>query len=447
MKILIIGAGNTGSQVARQLTEERHDVVIIDSDQHALDQVESQLDVLTVCANGSSPYTLSEVEIEKFHICISVTGSDETNIVAGFFAHNAGVGHCIVRLKNTEYIHRHNKLNLSEMGIDLVINQKHECAIEIASILSIPCAMEVFDIFSGKTAIAGFKLAGGSNIVGRELEDFLDRKLAGALRMIAVLRDEKVIIPHGDTVFEKGDIIYVVGRHGVLADFAERICVRHKPIKKVIIAGGGDLGLMLAREIEDEFECVLLEKDKERAEFCSTELHKTLILRGDALSETTLQEAGITGNTAFVALTGDDENNLMNCLMARQQGVIFTSTQVNRTDYIPIIRKLNFLNHIINPSISTTHAIMHYLRSQKIKIATLLHNMPGELFDVVVSENSKLVGKNISDINLPKDAIIASILRDDEVITATGDVVLQVADRLIIFAQYNMAKKIQSVFV
>jgi trk system potassium uptake protein TrkA len=218
-------------------------------------------------------------------------------------------------------------------------------------------------------------------------------------------------------------------------------------MKKVIIAGGGDLGLMLAMRIEDSMECVLLEQDEERALFCSSQLHKTLILRADALAESTLQETGITDRTAFVALTGDDEDNIMNCLMARKQGVEFTAAQIARTDYVPVIEGLNLVDRLVSPYISTTHAILHYLRSKQIKAAALLHNLPGELLDIIIKENSKLCGKMIKDIKMPRSAIIATVLRDQEVVSATGDLELAPADRLVIFAHHDAVKKIQSVFL
>jgi trk system potassium uptake protein TrkA len=265
--------------------------------------------------------------------------------------------------------------------------------------------------------------------------------------MIAIHRSGELIIPHGDTLFKEGDLVYILGKCNIVAQFAEWVCPEIKPMKKVIIAGGGDLGLMLAKLLEDSVECVLLEKDEERARFCSSQLHKTLILRADALSESTLTETGITNRTAFVALTGDDENNIMNCLMARKQGVEFTTAQIARTDYIPIVESLKLVNRIVSPYISTTHAILHYLRSKQIKAAALLHNLPGELLDIIIKTDSRLCGKKIKKIKMPRSAIIATVLRDQEVVSATGDLELAASDRLVIFAHHDAVKKIQSVFL
>ena len=420
---------------------------MVDTDQQALTEAEAKLDILTVCGPGSSPRVLAEAEVDKCHLTIAVTDSDEVNILACLYSHAAGVPRNIARVASPEYIHSDDAYDLTAMGIDLVINQKQECAQEIFQSLNMPGAIEAFDLLSGKVLVAGFRVDEESPLIGTTPATCDKPELIQQIRMIAVHRDEKLIIPHGDTIFEIGDLVYILGERSTVAQFSEWICPQFEPMKKVIIAGGGDLGLMLAGLIEDDVECVLLEQDEERALFCSSQLRKTLILRADALSESTLTETGITKRTAFVALTGDDENNIMNCLMARKQGVEFTAAQIARTDYIPVIESLNLVNRVVSPYISTTHAILHYLRSLKIKAAALLHNLPGELLDIIIKKDSKLCGKMIKDIKMPRSAIIATVVRNQEIVSATGDLELTCEDRLIIFAHQDAVKKIQSVFL
>jgi len=328
-----------------------------------------------------------------------------------------------------------------------VINQKQECAREIFHSLKMPAAVEAFDLFAGKVMVAGFRIGEASPLAGTTPAACEKPELIQQVRIIAIHRAEELVIPRGDTRFEEGDLVYLVGRRNAISDFAEWICPRFQPVEKVVIAGGGDLGLMLARNVEESLECVLLEQDEERARFCSAQLHKTLVLRADALAESTLEETGVTDQTAFVALTGNDENNIMNCLMAQKQGIGFTITQIARTDYVPVVENLKLVGRVVSPYISTTHAILHYLRSQKVEAASLLHNLPGELLDVVVSKESKLTGKRIQDIKIPRSAIIATVLRGQEVVPATGELKLIFGDRLLIFSHHDAVKKIQSVFL
>ncbi len=447
MRILIIGAGNAGQQLAMRLCEEKHSVVMVDTNSTALAEAEAKLDILTVCGPGSSPRVLTEAQVEKCQLVIAVTDCDEVNILACLYAHAAGVPRNVARVASPEYIHADDTYDLTAMGIDLVINQKQECARELFHMLQIPGALEAFNLFEGKVMVAGFRVSTVSPVLNLTLVECDRPDLIQRVRVMAIRRRDELVVPHGDTVFQKDDLVYLVGRTADVAAFFEWVCPDFKAFEKVIIAGGGDLGLMLAQRVEESLECVLLEQDEERARFCSAQLHKTLVLRADALAESALDETGVTDRTAFVALTGDDEKNTMNCLMAQKKGVPFTVTQIARTDYVPIIESLNLVARVISPYLSTTHAILHYLRSQKVRAASLLHNLPGELLDVVISNGSRLAGKRIRDIKMPRMAIIAAVLRGQEVQPATGDLKLVPADRLLIFSHPDAVKKIQSMFL
>jgi trk system potassium uptake protein TrkA len=430
-----------------RLCEEKHSVVMVDADPQVLAEAEAGLDILTICGPGSSPRVLTEAKVEKCQLVIAVTDSDEVNILACLYAHAAGVKRKVARVSSPEYIHRDDTYDLKAMGIDLVINQKQECAREIFNMLQLPCALEAFHLFKGKVMVAGFGVTAASPLFERTPAECDRLDLIQSVRVIAIRRNNQLVVPHGDTVFEKDDLVYLVGRPEDVANFFEWVCPDIKPFERVIIAGGGDLGLMLAKQLEDKTDCVVLEKDDERSRRCSAELNRALILRADALSESTLDEAGLVENTAFVALTGDDENNIMNCLMAQKKGAAFTITQIARTDYVPVIEQLYLVNRVVSPYISMTHAILHYLRSKKIQAASLLHNLPGELLDVMISSDSKLVGKKIRDIKLPREAIIAVVLRGGEVMTATGELTLVTDDRVLIFTHPAAVRKIQSMFL
>lgn len=447
MRILIIGAGNAGQQLAMRLCEEKHSVVMVDTDATVLAAAEAGLDIMTICGPGSSPRVLDEAQVDKCQLVIAVTNSDEVNILSCLYAHAAGVPRKVARVSSSEYIHNNDTYNLSRMGIDLVINQKQECAREIFNMLQLPGALEAFHLFDGKVMIAGFDISAVSPLLNRTPSECVRLDLIQSVRIIAIRRRDALVVPHGDTVFEKGDLVYLVGGPADVTAFFEWVCPDLKPFEKVIIAGGGDLGLMLARLIEDKMDCVVLEKSDERAHRCSVELDRALILKADALAESTLDEAGLTDNTAFVALTGDDENNIMNCLMAQKKGAAFTVTQIARTDYVPVIEHLYLVNRVVSPYISMTHAILHYLRSKKIRAASLLHNLPGELLDVVIAKESRLAGKLICNLKLPRESIIAAILRGNDLLTATGDLQLMPADRVLIFTHSNAVRKIQSIFL
>ena len=447
MRVLIIGAGNAGRQLAERLCDEKHSVVMVDADPQVLAEAEARLDILTICGPGSSPRILAEAQVDKCQLVIAVTDCDEANILACLYAHAAGVDRKVARVSSPEYIHSDDTYDLTAMGIDLVINQKQECAREMFHMLQMPEALEAFEIFKGKVMVAGVPVDTQSPIRGTTPAECSNQELIQKIRIIAIRRNGDLIIPHGDTRFEENDLVYLVGQRADLRSFFEWICPERKPFEKVIIAGGGDLGLMLAKRMENETECVLLEQDEDRARHCSAELNKTLILRADALTGSALDETGIGPRTAFVALTGDDENNIMNCLMAQKKGAPFTLANITRTDYLPVVESLNLIDRVVSPYISTTHAILHYLRSQQVQAASLLHNLPGELLDVVIAGTSKAAFKKISEIKMPNNAIIASVLRDEEVLSATGGLQLVPDDRLLVFSLPDAVKKIQAMFL
>ena len=447
MRIVIIGAGNAGRQLAKRLCEERHSVVMVDQDPQALAQAEAGLDILTICGQGSNPCVLAEAQTEKSDLLIAVTDNDEVNILSCLLANAAGVKGKIARVTNPAFLKNSAGYDLKKMGIDLVINQKHECAREVFNMLQMPGALEAFDLFDGKVMVAGFIINAMSPMLDRTPAECDRLDLIQSVRVIAVRRDEQLLVPHGNTIFKKNDLIYIVGKREDIANFFKWVLPDIEPFEKVIIAGGGDLGLMLAKFIETEVDTVLLEQDEERARYCSSQLNKTLVLRADALTESALEESGLHEKTAFVALTGDDEGNIMNCLMAQKKGASFTATQITRTDFIPVVESLYLVNRVVSPYVSTSNAILHWLRSKKVQAASLLHNLPGELLDVVVAANHKVDGARIKGIKILSTAIIATVLRAGEVVTATGDLQLQAEDRVLIFCHPDAVKKIQSIFL
>ena len=446
MRIVIIGAGNAGRQLAMRLCEERHSVVMVDVSAEALAQAEAGLDILTICGQGSNPAVLEEAGADKSDLLIAVTDCDEVNILSCLLAHSVGVEGKIARVTNPQFINGSRHYDLQKMGIDLVINQKQECAREVFNMLQMPGALEAFDLFAGKVMVAGFSVNAVSPLLDRTPAECDRLDLIQRVRVIAIRRNEELVVPHGNTVFKQNDLVYLVGQRPDIAGFFDWVCPDIKPFEKVIIAGGGDLGLMLAKLIENEVDCVLLEQDEARARFCSAELNKTLILRADALTESALEESGLHDRTAFVALTGDDEGNIMNCLMAQKKGASFTATQIARTDFIPVVEQLYLVNRIVSPYLSTTNAILHYLRSKRVRAASLLHNLPGELLDMVVGADTQVEGQLIREIKMPKTAIIATVIRGDEVMTATGDLQMMADDRVLVFCHPNVVKKIHSIF-
>jgi len=447
MRVVIIGSGNAGQNLAAKLCEEKHDVILVDHRQEPLTELQSHLDIMTIRGEGSSPAVLEKAEITRADLVVAVTDRDEVNILACALAHSVGVTHKVARVSNLDYIRPPPAYDLHKLGIDLIVSQKEECAYELFNVLRMPGTLEAVDLLEGRVIAAGLKVHMDSPLTRQALKDFPRPELLQTIRFIAARRGEEVLAPRGDSHFMVGDEIYFVGRLHDVESFLEWAWPEHSSFQKVVIAGGGSMGLRLAQLLETTpMQVVLIERDEERAEACSGQLGRTLVIRGDPMDDETQQEAGLGQNTAFVAATDDDESNIIGCLLAAKLGARFTLAQVSKPEYVPIIDTLSLLDHAVSPPLSMINAILHFVRGKHVKAAALFHKLPGELLEVVISPRSKWAGKAIKDISLPAGVTIAAGLRGEDVLDATGALQVQAGDRLVLFAAPQAVGKVESLF-
>lgn len=447
MRILIIGAGKGGWHLTEILCQEKHDVVVIDQDPRVLETMEAHLDVLTICGHGTSPRVLEEAEIGKADLLVAVTDRDEVNILACLYARVAGVKHRIARITNQDFLARDSRLDLADAGVDLVVSKAGTTADELNNILRLPGATEVVNLLDGQVQVIGIRVGMDSPLLRAPLSEVAEPDMLHAIRSIAVMRGDELIIPRGDTRFLIGDDVYVISRPDYIPTFLRWACPGHTPFAKIIIAGGGDLGMKLAQLLEGaQGQVVLVESDADRALRCSSILGRTLVIHGDALNEEILQNAGIVDDTAFVAATGNDENNIIGCMLAEKLGASYTLAQISKDEYVSIINSQSLLDRAVSPYTTMGNAILHFIRGRNIKSATLLHRLPGELLEIVLPERNRWNGAAIKDIKLAKGTVIAAVKRGLEVMIPTGDLVLEAGDQLAVFARPAAVGKIQSLF-
>jgi trk system potassium uptake protein TrkA len=447
MRVLIIGAGNAGRCLASRLCEEHHDVVLVDLDARRLEDVGAELDIMTVCGNGASPRVLAEAQVEKAALFAAVTDNDEVNILSALFARAAGVGHTAVRVSNAEYLTDESIAHMRAFGIELVVDEHEECAGEMQRILSMPGSREVVEMLQGRILCVGMKLPPDSILLDTPLQSFAEQGLLSKVRLIAVMRRGELIMPYGELELEEKDVVYCVGAPPDVRAFLDAVYPSQPDIQHVVIAGGGDTGLRLAQRLERlDKHVVLIERDEARARFCSAALNKAMVLGGSALEKGTLEEVGVSDRTAIVAATGDDENNIIACLLAKKVGAVFAVAIVSNPAYVPIINDDNLLDRAVSPYLTTINAILRFVRGTNIRAANLLHDVPGELLDVEIEAGGRWHGVMVRDLRLPKRAVVAALQRGDDVLVVTGSTVMQAGDRLILFAPVGAAVKIQAVF-
>ncbi len=447
MRVVIIGAGVAGHRLASRLCDEKHDVVVVDHRPHPLEEIASELDVQTVLGSGISPGALEEAGVAKAGLVATVTNRDEVNILAAAFAHAAGAQYTAARVSNDELSAERHVDNLSALGIDLVVNEHDECALEVLSVLNLGGAKEIVRMAGGRIQAVGTDVLPGSPLLAGPLRNFPHPEILGNVRLIAVMRREKLLMPHGDTVFEAKDTIYCVGQPTDVQAFLNTVRPHKTAVHKVVVAGGGDVGLRLARHLERTGkQVVVIEESTERAYECSASLKKCMVISGSALDPTVLNEIGITPNTAIVASTGNDENNMIACLLAQKLGAALGVAIISKPEYVSIINEAGLLDRAVSPYYATMNAILRFVRGASILAITLLQSVPGELLEVHVSGGSRWVGRALRDARLPKRAIVAAVVRGDVAGIGTGNTVLQEGDRLIVFAPLGVASKLESVF-
>jgi trk system potassium uptake protein len=446
MRILIIGGGQTGAHLAEKFCEDEHDVVVIDASSQALAELDSHLDLMTVHGDGANPGVLEEADVERADLVVTVTDRDDTNILACIFARARGVSRTVARVSSSAYLtSRH--IHFDQLGVDLLVNQYDEYARDLYNVLRLPGSIEVADLLDERVMVVGMSIHMDSPLLGSLLKHFSGKEWLQKIRFTAVVRGDQVMTPHGDTTFLVGDDVYFVGEPDAVSEFMQWAWPEHKRFQRVVIAGGGELGLQLARMLEHtRMQIVLVEQDEERADLCSAQLNRTLVIKGNALDQDTLAGIGEAGDMAYVAATGSDEHNIIGCLVAEKFGARFTAAQVGKKEYIGIINQLRLLDRIVDPHLAMINSILHFVRGKNVQAAAILARLPGELIEMKLSAKHKWVGKAIKDLKIPDGVIIATALRKGQVQTATGDLALAEGDRVVVYCLPAAVSKMESLF-
>lgn len=444
MRVIIVGAGEVGYQIARFLTLEGIDVIVIDQDREKLRRISEELDVAVIEGGGGDPSVLKEAGADKADILLAVTNSDETNMIACLLGKAMfNIPRKIARIRNPDYFFNKNLLGRENLDIDPAINPELEVSKAIVRLLEIPFSTDVEDFEEGIIKVIGFKVDDGNPLVGKALKDLRER--VGKNFIVGIIeRGERVIIPTGKDVINGEDIIYLPIRKTDIADIAEALQVSTRPSKKVMIAGGGKIGYYVASMMEGKADIKIIEKDPERCKFLSRFLGRSLILQGDCADQKLLLEENIEDMDVFVAVTNNEELNIMASLLARKLGVSKSIAIVNRTDYIPLAHSLG-LQAVLSPRLITASSILRYVRRGDILSLTAIAEDRAEIIESRVGDTSALKDKALKDIKLPDNTLIGMIIRDDRMIIPSGSDIIRKGDKLIIFTLRESIKEMEKV--
>lgn len=444
MRVIIIGAGKVGYNIAQILSFENHDVVIVEKDEERYKIIQESLDVQAICGSGASSEVLEEADIVAADLLIAVTEFDELNMIACVLAKQYGVPKTVARVRNPEYADNNLLTQSPILGIDLLINPEKVTASEISQLIEVPEAIDVEYYADGKIQLLELEIGYDAPVINKYLKDI---KAPYRYVIISIMREEKMIIPRGNDIIKENDIIFVLAKTKDMIHIEKLLGKERTKIKNVMILGGGRIGYYLAKLLEEKKVGVkIIEKNFQRCKDIAKDLNSTLVLHGDGSDIDLLKEEGAGDVDAFVALTEDDKLNLLVSLLAKHLGVKKTIAQIRRSDYLPLVERVG-IDIAVSPRLLTAAAILKFIRKGKIINVSLLSGAKAEMIELIVPENPKIVNKYLRDLAFPEGSIIGSIYRDDDVLIPSGNDYLVSGDRIIVFALPKAVHRVESFFM
>ena len=448
MKIVIIGAGEIGYDLAGLLSEEKHDVEVLDRDKECLNKVTENMDVLTHVGNATSASDLVDAGVKNADIVIAVTSIDEVNMIASMMSKRLGAQMVIARIRNDELSRPNAPLKPTDLGIDVMIHPELSAAHEILQLIKRASASDVINLADGKMQIIGLRLEKGSPLVGMTLSDYAEKFPEITFRVVAISRRGLTIIPTGSVRLQPLDQMFVLAKTETIPKVIETTGKVETEIDRVMIAGGTPIGEMVARlliEQDKSWTIKLIEPDNDKAVELARELKDVLVLNGNPTDPDLLATEGISDTDAFISVTADEESNIISCLMAKHLEVKKTIALVSKSDYIPLSHTIG-LDAAVNKKSAASNEIHRYVRSGRVVSVTALRGSRAEVIELQASPDSKIVKKPLHKISFPDGSVVGGILSNDSCEIATGQSQINPNDRVIVFCMPYAVEKVTSLF-
>ncbi|MEX2608811.1 MAG: Trk system potassium transporter TrkA [Gemmatimonadota bacterium] len=446
MRILVIGAGAVGFHLAERLSEEGHDVVLIDANGERAERAAERLDVLAITGNGASVPVLEQAGIKDASLLLAVTSRDEVNVLACLVASRFNVPFKVARTSSPQYYQEGSILSSQALGIDLTVSPERECAWETFQLLNSEAATDLVRFADGKVQLIGLRVKEGAAVAGLSLLE-LDRKLVDHNYVtVAIARDGHTEIPTGQSRIEAGDQIFVLTPSAEMPAIPPLAGYEDFKLRRVMIAGGNDEAIHLARHLEEhDVECTIIELDRRRALELAEQLPRALILHGDATNLELLEMEGVEGIDGFVAYTGQDEVNMLSSLLAKTTGARKVISLIHRFEYMRLVTKVG-IDAAVSPRLSTVNAILRYVRRGNVRAVATMKGIPAEALELSVGPGAPILGRPLKEVAFPKGGLLGAIVRDGQVIMPRGTDVVQKGDHVVVFALPEAIAKIEALF-
>ncbi len=436
MRIVIIGAGQVGSFLARNLCGE-HDIVVIENDRDTAEKLKESHDVLMIHGSGDDPSVLRQAQVEDADVMLAVSGDDRTNILASSISESLGVKKIIIRIRNPNYLEYPKLLQKPDI---YTVHPGEIISEKITSLMSSPFAWRTESFATGKIQMFKLKVEEHTPIVGKKLSELGPAK---AWIFVAISRHGKITIPTGDTRVATGDYIFALGVPDILDKLLELFGVTESTVSSAVVVGGGRIGRGVSKKLtEGGINVKLIESDPERARMAAEELPKAIVFNGDATDSDTLKEAGVDSADYFIALTGDDENNVFSALLANNLGVKKTIVLYTKPDYIDVIEAIG-VDRAISVRLAVANEVLSLLHIGGVVHVALVEEGKAEVLEFDITENTKILNMPLKEAHFPEGSIAGIVVREDEVIIPGGDFVPALGDRIIVFALPKALKKLE----
>lgn len=445
MKIVIVGAGEVGFHLAKILSQEHHDIVVIDNDEERVERVNENLDVMAVEGSGVSPKLLFDAGAENADLLVAVSPSDEVNILACQIANKLGTKRTIARVSSPEFNSKDAIIKPDQLGINLMIYPEGVTADEIFRLVKRSTATDVLEFGEGRIQIIGLRLDANSPIINKKMKEVGLELNELVFRVVAISRGQRTIIPTGDDVFKKNDQVFVVCKTEYVQDMLRYAGQEEEAVKNIMILGGGRIGTQVAEMLEDEVNVKIVESNEERATELAERLKRSLVIHGEGSDIDLLAKEGIMDMDIFIAVSDDEEENIITCLMAKHLQVPKTIALVDNTDYVTLAGTIG-LDVAVNKKLSAAQIILKFIRQGDILSIATLHGVDAEVIEFIAKKNSDITKKTLKDVSFPAGAIVGCVIRGDSVFIPVGSSKINPNDRVVVFTLPKSIPEVEKIF-
>lgn len=445
MRIVIAGAGEVGSHLAKMLGESKHDITVIDNDPKLLESVTDISDVVTVEGDCTTFATLKKAAVRKADLFIAVNHEETPNIISAMLAKQLGARKTIARIDNNEYLEPNNKEVFINIGIDYLFYPEKLAALEVVNLLGHSSTSDYVDFSGGKLALSVFNIEEGSPFVGRTVQEMDYNQVGVPFRTVAIEREEQTIIPHGNDIYHEGDTMYLISNVADTHHLVEFCGKSDIAIENVMILGGSRVGVRIALELQDLINVKLVEYNAEKAYQLAERLDSTLIINEDGRDIEAMLEEGLESMDAFVAVTGRSETNILAAMLAKKMGVKKVVAEVENFNYIDLAESVG-VDTIINKKLVTASNIFRFTMDTDVQAIRCLRGSQAEVLEFIVKPNSPATKVPVAKLGFPADATIGGIVRADNVYLVDGSTQISAYDRVVVFSLPSGISKVGRFF-